>query len=38
MRCRLPLMACEIASLFFSRMTVPVLYGLTHRRRSADQA
>jgi len=38
MRCRMPLMAGEIASLFLSRMTVPVLYGLTHRRRSADQA
>jgi hypothetical protein len=29
-------MAGEIASLFLSRMTVPVLYCLTHRRRSAD--
>ena len=27
------LMAGEVASLFLSRMTVPITYYLTHRRR-----
>jgi multidrug efflux pump subunit AcrB len=31
------LMAGEVASLLLSRMTVPITYYLTHRRRRADQ-